>query len=270
MSPRVGAKKARRPAGSSSVSKTTPRPTRAQASGSGDPSPAGSASSASPLTRAKIRACYKKLVAAHPDAHCELAHESPFQLIVATALSAQSTDVQVNKVTPGLFKKFPTPQKLSRAKQEQVEACINSLGMFRQKAKNIIGLAQGLVQDHEGQVPADLDALVRLPGVGRKTANVVLGVAFQAPVGVVVDTHVQRISQRLGWTLESDVTKIERDLMAALPRAEWDRVSHTLIFHGRRICDARKPACSTCPVNKSCVHAFAAVEVGRKPKRVRS
>lgn len=227
---------------------------------------------AAPVLRsqAEVRACYKKLVAAHPDAHCELDHKNPFELIVATALSAQSTDVQVNKVTPALFKSFPTPERLAKASQEQVENCINSLGMFRQKAKNLISLSQALVRDHQGQVPADLDALVQLAGVGRKTANVVLGVAFNAPVGVVVDTHVQRISQRLGWTNQSDVSKIEQDLMRLLPKSEWDRISHTLIFHGRRICTARKPACSTCPVNKQCAHAFHAEEIGRKPKRVRT
>ena len=234
-------------------------------------SAAAPGSNAAPATvsRPQVLATYKKLTLAHPDAHCELNHESPFQLIVATALSAQSTDVQVNKVTPGLFARFPNPLALSRAKPEEVESCINSLGMFRQKAKNLIGLAQGLVRDHDGQVPQALDALVRLPGVGRKTANVVLGVAFQAPVGVVVDTHVQRITQRLGWTTHSDPLKIEQDLMDLLPRRQWDRVSHTLIFHGRRICVARKPACSTCPVNRSCLHAFSADEVGRKPKRAR-
>lgn len=221
-------------------------------------------------SQVEVRACYKKLVATHPDAHCELDHNSPFELIVATALSAQSTDVQVNKVTPALFKSFPTPERLSKASQEQVESKINSLGMFRQKAKNLIGLARALVRDHQGQVPADLDELVKLPGVGRKTANVVLGVAFNAPVGVVVDTHVQRISQRLGWTEHSDVIKIEQDLMRLLPKSEWDRISHTLIFHGRRVCTARKPACSTCSVNKQCLHAFSAEEVGRKPKRTRA
>lgn len=224
----------------------------------------------SPARKARVRACYEQLVRAHPDAHCELDHRSPFELVCATALSAQSTDVQVNRVTPALFECYPTPAALAEAPQEAVEACINRLGMFRQKAKNLIGLARALVEKHQGQVPADLDALVALPGVGRKTANVVLGVAFQAPVGVVVDTHVQRITQRLGWTEHSDVLKIERDLMTLLPRREWDRVSHTLIFHGRRICDARKPACSTCPVNRRCEHAFSAVDVGRKPKRIRS
>ncbi len=215
------------------------------------------------------RAVYRKLVEAHPDAHCELDHTSPFQLVVATALSAQSTDVQVNLVTPGLFKRFATPRALAQAQQNEVEECINRLGMFRQKAKNLIGLAKKLVADHGGKVPSTLEELVALPGVGRKTANVVLGVAFQSPVGVVVDTHVQRITQRLGFTRSTTPEKIEQDLMRLLPRSEWDRVSHTLIFHGRRICSARKPACSTCPVNKTCVSAFAAEEVGRKPKKVR-
>ena len=173
----------------------------------------------------------------------------------------------MNKVTPALFQRFPTPEMLAKASQSDVEECINRLGMFRQKAKNLIGLSTALVEEHGGQVPADQTALVKLPGVGRKTANVVLGVAFQKPAGVVVDTHVQRITQRLGWTKNTTPEKIEHDLMQLLPRSEWDRVSHTLIFHGRRICTARKPACSTCPVNKTCVSAFAAEEVGRKPKK---
>lgn len=221
-------------------------------------------------TRRSVRDTYEKLALAHPDAHCELDHTSPFELVVATALSAQSTDVQVNRVTPDLFKKFPTPEKLARAEQAEVEECVNRLGMFRQKAKNLIGLAKKLVSEHGGEVPADQAKLVELPGVGRKTANVVLGVAFQAPVGVVVDTHVQRITQRLGWTKNTTPEKIERDLMDLLPSSEWDRVSHILIFHGRRICSARKPACSTCPVNKECPSAFHAEEVGRKPKKVRA
>ena len=223
------------------------------------------------LTEAQkdARALYRALVKAHPDAHCELDHDGPFQLIVATALSAQSTDVGVNRVTPSLFAAFPTPQKLAQASQESVEACINRLGMFRQKAKNLIGLGKALVADHDGHVPQTLEELVRLPGVGRKTANVVLGVAFGNPCGVVVDTHVRRISQRLGLTSETTPEKIERDLMSLLPRKEWDRVSHTLIFHGRRICSARSPACSTCPVQKKCPSAFKAEHVGRKPKKGR-
>ncbi len=216
-----------------------------------------------------VRSTYKKLVAAHPDAHCELVHQNAFELLVATALSAQSTDVQVNKVTPSLFAAFPTPPALAVAPPQRVEALINRLGMYRQKSRNLTAMARALVTDHGGEVPPDLDALVSLPGVGRKTANVVLGVAFQAPVGVVVDTHVQRIAQRLGWTQHSTPDKIERDLMRLLPKGEWDRVSHTLIFHGRRICSARKPSCSTCPVQKLCPSAFRAEEVGRKAKKPR-
>ena len=213
------------------------------------------------------RKAYRELRKAHPDAHCELVHSSPFELVVATVLSAQSTDVVVNQVTPGLFERYPTPDALARAAPSDVEACINRLGMFRQKAKNIIGLARMLVSSYDGQVPQSLDQLVELPGVGRKTANVVLGVAFGKPEGVVVDTHVSRISQRLGWTTETSPEKIEQDLMALLPRSEWDLVSHTLIFHGRRVCTARKPSCSTCTVNRVCPSAFDAENVGRKPQK---
>lgn len=222
-----------------------------------------------PETRAH-RATFRALVKAHPDAHCELEHGDPFQLLVATVLSAQSTDVSVNRVTPALFAAFPGPEQLAKARQDQVEALINRLGMFRQKAKNLVGLSKALVAQHGGTVPTSLDELVALPGVGRKTANVVLGVAFGKPAGVVVDTHVQRVSQRLGWTEHNTPDKIERDLMALIPRKDWDLVSHTLIFHGRRICSARKPACATCPVEKRCPCAFAAEKVGRKPPRKRS
>lgn len=210
---------------------------------------------------------FAALRAAHPDAHCELDHRDAFQLIVATVLSAQSTDVTVNRVTPALFERWPNAKALSTADVSEVEAAINRLGMFRQKAKNLVGLARGLVRDHGGEVPERLDALVALPGVGRKTANVVLGVAFGKPEGVVVDTHVQRISQRLGWTREVTPEKIEADLMKLVPRADWDIVSHTLIFHGRRICSAQRPACAACPVNKACPSAFAAEGVGRKAPR---
>jgi endonuclease III len=210
------------------------------------------------------------LRAAHPDAHCELDHQDAFQLIVATVLSAQSTDVAVNQVTPDLFKRWPDPLALGRAEQSQMEKAIGRLGMFRQKSKNLIGLAQRLVTRHGGQVPRTLAELVELPGVGRKTANVVLGVAFGAPEGVVVDTHVQRISQRLGWTRHTDPADIEQDLMRIFPRADWDILSHTLIFHGRRICTARKPACAACPVSKLCPCAFRAESVGRKPPRLRA
>ncbi len=219
--------------------------------------------------RAKFTATFRALRKAHPDAHCELDHQSPFQLIVATVLSAQSTDVAVNQVTPALFERWPTPEALGSAELSDVEDALNRLGMFRQKAKNIVGLSRALVEKHQSEVPQRLEDLVALPGVGRKTANVVLGVAFGKPEGVVVDTHVQRISQRLGWTEETTPEKIERDLMALVPRRYWDLVSHTLIFHGRRICTARKPACASCPVHSLCPSAFDAEHVGRKPPRAR-
>ena len=207
---------------------------------------------------------FARLHAAHPDAHCELEHRNPFQLIVATVLSAQSTDVVVNQVTPELFQKYPDALALAKADPAAVQKIIGRLGMFRQKTKNLIGLAQKLVADHGGEVPRSLSELVKLAGVGRKTANVVLGVAFQAPEGVVVDTHVQRITQRLGWTRQTMPETIEQDLMKLFPRRDWDILSHVLIFHGRRICFARKPACATCPVNDVCPCAFKAELVGRK------
>jgi endonuclease III len=212
---------------------------------------------------------FERLRAAHADAHCELVHVNPFQLIVATVLSAQATDVIVNKVTPELFAKYPDAPALAAADPATVEKIIGRLGMFRQKTKNLIGLSKKLVADHGGQVPRSLAELVKLPGVGRKTANVVLGVAFQAPEGVVVDTHVQRIAQRLGWTKLTMPEAIEQDLMRLFPRQDWDMLSHVLIFHGRRICFARKPACPTCPVRDVCPSAFKAELVGRKAPRVR-
>ena len=213
---------------------------------------------------------FERLRAAHPDAHCELVHQDPFQLIVATVLSAQATDVIVNKVTPDLFHEYPDPAALAAADPAVVEQIIGRLGMFRQKTKNIVGLAKKLVADHGGEVPRSLAELVKLPGVGRKTANVVLGVAFQSPEGVVVDTHVQRITQRLGWTKATTPEKIEPELMTIFPRRDWDMLSHVLIFHGRRVCYARKPSCATCTVTDVCPSAFKAELVGRKPGRAES
>jgi endonuclease-3 len=219
---------------------------------------------------ALVATTYAKLRERHSDAHCELDHKSPFQLILATVLSAQSTDVMVNKITPELFERWPTPASLANAQPAEVERVLSKIGMFRQKTKNVIGLSKRLIDEHQGQVPRTLDELVKLPGVGRKTANVVLGVAFGTPEGVVVDTHVQRISQRLGWTKHTEPQDIERDLMALFPRNDWDMLSHTLIFHGRRVCAAQKPACAACPVSAECPSAFAAENVGRKPARARS
>lgn len=239
---------------------------RANAAASAQPKPPRPPSA---KARAKLEAenTLARLHAAHPDAHCELDHDGPFQLLVATVLSAQTTDVAVNKITPKLFKRWPTPQKLAKADAAAVEGALNSIGMFRQKTKNIIGLAKKLVADFGGEVPRTLDELVTLPGVGRKTANVVLGVAFNAPEGVVVDTHVQRISQRLGWTRHTTPDKIELDLMKRFPQSDWDRLAHVLIFHGRRLCTAQRPACAACPVSDVCPSAFRAEKIGRKPRR---
>jgi endonuclease-3 len=217
-----------------------------------------------------VQATFARLQAAYPDAHCELDHDSVFQLLVATILSAQSTDVGVNKVTPALFAKWPDAKALAAAKSPDVERAIGSLGMYRQKAKRIVEMARLLIERHGGEVPRRLDELVQLPGVGRKTANVVLGVWWNTPEGVVVDTHVQRLAQRLGWSTADDPLKIEQDLMRLLPRDDWDAASHVLIFHGRRTCTARKPACARCAVNDACPSAFAAEKVGRKPPRVRN
>jgi endonuclease-3 len=212
----------------------------------------------------QVAKTYAKLRERHSDAHCELDHESAFQLILATVLSAQSTDVMVNKITPELFTRWPTPKALASADPAEVEQVLSKIGMYRQKTKNVIGLSKRLLAEHGGEVPRTLSELIQLPGVGRKTANVVLGVAFGTPEGVVVDTHVQRISQRLGWTKHSEPADIERDLMALFPKSDWDMLSHTLIFHGRRICTARKPACAACPVSAECPSSFHAENIGRK------
>jgi endonuclease-3 len=211
-----------------------------------------------------------RLAKQHPTAHCELNHRSPFELIVSVVLSAQTTDVGVNKATPKLFARFPDARALAAAEPLDVEPYVATLGFFRAKAKSIVGLARALVERHRGEVPRSLPELVDLPGVGRKTANVVLGVLWNIPEGVVVDTHVMRLSQRLGWSKASDPGKIERDLCAILPRAEWDHTGHVLIFHGRRCCFARKPQCSECSVNDVCPSAFDAEDVGRKKKATKT
>ncbi len=195
---------------------------------------------------------YQRLRAAHPDAHCALDHDGPFQLAVATVLSAQCTDERVNQVTPALFTRFPTPEALAGAAPAEVEALVRPTGFFRNKARNLIGLARALVERHDGKLPAEMDALVALPGVGRKTANVLLGTAFGKNEGVVVDTHVKRLSRRLGWTKHDDPLRVERDLMGPFPKNDWTDLSHVLIFHGRRVCRARTPRCGACPVARRC------------------
>jgi endonuclease-3 len=197
-------------------------------------------------------ALYDALLATYPDAHCELDFQNPYQLLVATILSAQCTDRRVNMVTPALFAAYPDAHALAAARQEDVEELVKTTGFFRSKAKNLIGMATALVEEHGGEVPADMDALVKLPGVGRKTANVILGNAFDMSEGVVVDTHVARLSARLGLSPATDPVQIERDLVALFPRERWTMLSHLLIFHGRRTCDARRPRCGECAVAELC------------------
>mgnify|MGYP000979676304 CR=1 FL=1 len=194
----------------------------------------------------------QRLRVRHPDAHCELDHDGPFQLLIATILSAQTTDVRVNMVTPPLFAAYPTPARLAAASQEDVETIIRSTGFYKNKAKNIIGCARGLMERHGGEVPRTISELSALPGVGRKTANVVLGNCFGINEGVVVDTHVTRLSQLLGFTKLEDPVKIEQELMKLFPKEEWAMLSHLLIFHGRRVCIARRPQCDLCSLADVC------------------
>ncbi len=195
---------------------------------------------------------FSRLKRAYPEAHCELDHETPLQLLMATILSAQCTDRRVNMVTPLLFQTFPTAAALADAPREKLEEIIKSTGFFRNKAKSLIGLGKALVERHNGEVPDTMAALVQLPGVGRKTANVILGNAFRKNEGVVVDTHVGRLSLRLGLSKEKDPVKLEQDLMPLFPREDWALLAHVLIFHGRRVCDARAPKCEICVLNDIC------------------
>jgi endonuclease-3 len=191
----------------------------------------------------------------HPDAHTALDHRNPFELLVATILSAQCTDKRVNEVTPALFRRFPTPRELAGASLAELEELVRSTGFYHNKARALLGLGQALVSEHGGKVPASMEELRRLPGVGRKTANVVLGNAFGQNVGVVVDTHVQRLSRRLGLTAETDPEKIERDLMDLVPQHDWALWSNLLIAHGRKVCQARRPLCGSCVVADLCPSA---------------
>ena len=197
----------------------------------------------------------ERLQAEYPDAHCELDHRNAFELLCATILSAQCTDARVNMVTPALFAAYPTAEALSVAPLEHVEELVRTTGFFRAKAKSLVGMAQRLVALHGGGVPRTIAELGPLPGVGRKTANVILGNAFDINEGIVVDTHVQRLVRRFGLTREPDPIAIERALMPLFPREEWARLSHLLIWHGRRVCFARKPACSTCLLADVCASA---------------
>ena len=202
--------------------------------------------------RARVRKIIARLEKAYPDATCALHHTSALELLVATILSAQSTDARVNIVTPALFAKYRAARDYAGADPKVLEQEIHSTGFFRNKTRSILGMAQALVERYGGAVPATMEQLLQLPGVGRKTANVVLGTAFGENEGVVVDTHVQRLSTLLGLTKQQDPVKIERDLMALVPRDKWTWFSHTLIQHGRRVCIARRPKCGECVVNRWC------------------
>jgi endonuclease-3 len=203
----------------------------------------------------RIGPIIRKLKKQYPEARTALDHRDPLQLLVATILSAQCTDARVNMVTKDLFKKYHSATDYADANPEVLEQEIKSTGFFRNKTKSIIGMAQALVGEHGGEVPASMDELTALPGVGRKTANVVLGNAFHIDEGIVVDTHVRRIANRLKLTSKSDPVKIEQDLMKIMPRRDWTVFSHLLILHGRQICPARKPKCEICPVSELCPSA---------------
>ena len=195
---------------------------------------------------------YGRLSSAYPDATCALDHANPFELLAATILSAQCTDKRVNMVTPALFTKYPDAASMSVANPAELEDIVRSTGFFRNKTKSLLGMATAVAEQHGGEVPASMEQLVKLPGVGRKTANVVLGNAFGRDEGVVVDTHVSRLSNRLGLSRENDPVKIEQDLMRLFPRTQWTMLAHLLISHGRTICDAKRPLCDRCVVNDLC------------------
>ena len=207
------------------------------------------------VKKERVSEILARLKRMYPKAKCSLDFTNPFELLVATILSAQSTDARVNIVTKSLFRKYPTPAAFAAASQVEMEKDVKQTGFFRNKAKAVIACSKAIVERHGGEVPATMEELTELPGVGRKTANVVLSNAFQKPVGIVVDTHVARVSARLGLTASSDAVKIEEDLMQLIPKKEWTSYSHRIIYHGREICVARKPRCSECALNELCPSA---------------
>jgi endonuclease-3 len=226
-----------------------------------------------PASRARDAARTARILRAlarlYPDATCELDHRGPFELLVATILSAQCTDKKVNEVTPRVFARWPDPASLAAADPADLEALIRPTGFYRVKSRNLQATARALVEHHAGRVPRAMDELVRLPGVARKTANVVLGTAFGIADGVVVDTHVARLSARLGLTRHDEPPKIERDLMDAIPRQQWIALGHRLIWHGRRVCFARNPQCGSCALSPDCPSAATAPRAGRRRRRPR-
>ena len=200
----------------------------------------------------RLRALRRRLAKAIPEPECEIDHADAWQLVIGTILSAQSTDKRVNMTTPALFEAYPTPAALGAAEQEDVERLVKSTGFFRNKAKSIRAASQKIADEFDGQVPREMDALMTLPGVARKTANLVLGTAYGIASGIIVDTHARRVSQRLGFTSETDPVKIERDLCALFPRKDWIDTGHRLVLHGRYVCLAKKPRCAGCALNELC------------------
>jgi endonuclease III len=234
--------------------KASPAPPKPRQKAVAKPAPtaAGKIKGYNPLAPERIAGILKRLDQLYPDVTCALTHSSAWELLVATILSAQSTDVNVNRVTPELFRKYPTVQDFAALTPEQLQPDVRSTGFFRNKSKSVVGAAKKIVSDFGGQVPDDMDQLLTLPGVARKTANVVLGTWFKKAIGVVVDTHVHRISRRLELTTQDEPQKIEQDLMKIIPREKWILFSHQIIWHGRKICYARKPNCAGCSLEDIC------------------
>jgi endonuclease-3 len=204
-----------------------------------------------PEKKVRAKAIYRQLTKNYPNVRCELDYNSAFQLLVATVLSAQCTDKRVNQTTPALFKKYPNPKKMAKAGLKDIQRLVKSTGFFRAKAKNIQALSNKIMEDFDGDVPSNLEDLITLPGVGRKTANVVLGHAFGIP-GITVDTHFGRLSRRFGWSKQSDPVKVEFEVGELIPEKEWTNLSQRMIWHGRRVCHSRNPACGACPLAKLC------------------
>lgn len=252
------------------IVKSTPRQARPPVpAGKSRPAAAREKSSYDPIAPQRVQQIIAGLDQMYPGVTCALTHRSAWQLLVATILSAQSTDVRVNMVTPGLFKKYPTAQDFAAIEPEQLQPDIYSTGFFRNKAKSVVGAARKIVNDFRGEVPQTMEELLTLPGVARKTANVVLGTWFKQNEGVVVDTHVTRISRRLELTRHEDAAKIEQDLMRIVPRDRWTDFSHEVIWHGRKLCVARAPKCADCALEKLCHAAdktWSTVEIHKTSK----
>jgi endonuclease III len=204
-----------------------------------------------PEKKVRAKAIYRQLTKSYPNVRCELDYNSAFQLLVATVLSAQCTDKRVNQTTPALFKKYSNPKKMAKADLKDIQRLVKSTGFFRAKAKNIKGLSNKIMEEFDGDVPCNLEDLITLPGVGRKTANVVLGHAFGIP-GITVDTHFGRLSRRFGWSKQNDPVKVEFEVGGLIAEKEWTNLSQRMIWHGRRVCHSRKPACGACPLAKLC------------------